>query len=162
MLNRSRALADRQNLALKSEFKEEQLLVKADKERIRQVIINLVHNAIKFSRPGETITALTKEKAGMAAITIADQGIGIPKDDLSHIFVRFYKADKSRSGQGPGMGLAIAKHLVQAHGGNILPPAKKAKALPLHSHTAAGITPLSDTIHNRIGQYLISFKFCSV
>ena len=127
VLEQIRPLADRQNLALKSEFKEEQLLVKADKERIRQVIINLVHNAIKFSRPGETITALTKEKAGMAAITIADQGIGIPKDDLSHIFVRFYKADKSRSGQGSGMGLAIAKHLVQAHGGNISAASEEGK-----------------------------------
>jgi two-component system phosphate regulon sensor histidine kinase PhoR len=126
VLEQLQPLADRQNLSLKA-VKYGQLLVKADKERIRQVIINLVHNAIKFSRPGETIAALTEEKAGMAAITIADEGIGIPKDDLAHIFERFYKADKSRSGQGTGMGLAIAKHIVQAHGGSISAASKEGK-----------------------------------
>jgi two-component system phosphate regulon sensor histidine kinase PhoR len=127
VLEQLRPLADRQSMALKSEFKDGQLLVKADKERIRQVIINLAHNAIKFSRPGANITALSEEKSEMAVITIADEGIGIPKDDLSHIFERFYKADKSRSGQGTGMGLAIAKHLVHAHGGTISATSEEGK-----------------------------------
>ena len=112
-------LADRQKLVFKSEFKSGQLLVKADRERIRQVIINLVHNSIKFSNPGDTITAASEKQGVFAAIGIIDEGIGISQDDLVHIFERFYKADKSRSGQGTGMGLAIAKHLVQAHGGSI-------------------------------------------
>jgi two-component system phosphate regulon sensor histidine kinase PhoR len=111
--------AERQNLVLKTRFDAGQLLVKADKERMRQVIINLVHNSIKFSRPGETITAITGKQGNLAVIEIADEGTGISKDDLLHIFERFYKADKSRSGQGTGMGLAIAKHIVQAHGGSI-------------------------------------------
>jgi two-component system phosphate regulon sensor histidine kinase PhoR len=111
--------AERQNLVLKIRFDAGQLLVKADKERMRQVIINLVHNSIKFSRPGETITAITGKQGNLAVIEIADEGTGISKDDLLHIFERFYKADKSRSGQGTGMGLAIAKHIVQAHGGSI-------------------------------------------
>jgi two-component system phosphate regulon sensor histidine kinase PhoR len=111
--------AERQNLTLKTKFNSGQLLVKADKERIRQVIVNLVHNAIKFSYPGGTITATTEKQSNIAVIEIADEGTGIAKDDLSHIFERFYKADKSRSGQGTGMGLAIAKHIVQAHGGSI-------------------------------------------
>ena len=112
-------LAARQKLVLKSEFRTGQLLVKADRERIRQVIINLVHNSIKFSKPGDTITAASEKRGVFAAIEIIDEGIGISQDDLVHIFERFYKADKSRSGQGTGMGLAIAKHLVQAHGGSI-------------------------------------------
>jgi two-component system phosphate regulon sensor histidine kinase PhoR len=120
-------LADRQNLSLKTEFKTGQLLVKADKERIRQVIINLVHNSIKFSHPGGAITAITGKQPGLAEIKIADEGIGISKDDLSHIFERFYKADKSRSGQGSGMGLAIAKHLVKAHGGDISAASEEGK-----------------------------------
>jgi two-component system phosphate regulon sensor histidine kinase PhoR len=111
--------AERQNLVLKTRFDAGQLLVKADKERMRQVIINLVHNSIKFSRPGGAITAITGKQGNLAVIEIADEGTGISKDDLLHIFERFYKADKSRSGQGTGMGLAIAKHIVQAHGGSI-------------------------------------------
>jgi two-component system phosphate regulon sensor histidine kinase PhoR len=111
--------AERQNLVLKTRFDAGQLLVKADKERMRQVIINLVHNSIKFSRPGGAITAITGRQGNLAVIEIADEGTGISKDDLLHIFERFYKADKSRSGQGTGMGLAIAKHIVQAHGGSI-------------------------------------------
>jgi two-component system phosphate regulon sensor histidine kinase PhoR len=111
--------AERQNLVLKTRFNPGQLLVKADKERIRQVIINLVHNAIKFSLHGGAITAKTGKQVNMAVVEIADEGIGIAKDDLPHIFERFYKADKSRSRQGTGMGLAIAKHIVLAHGGSI-------------------------------------------
>jgi two-component system phosphate regulon sensor histidine kinase PhoR len=111
--------AERQNLVLKTRFDAGQLLVKADKERMRQVIINLVHNSIKFSRPGGAITAITGKQGNLAVIEIADEGTGISKDDLLHIFERFYKADKSRRGQGRGMGLAIAKHIVQAHGGSI-------------------------------------------
>ncbi|MDD4924635.1 MAG: ATP-binding protein [Dehalococcoidales bacterium] len=119
--------ADRQNLDLKCEFKTGQLLVKADRERIRQVIINLVHNAIKFSKPGKAITTVSRKQGIFAAIEITDEGIGISKDDLIHIFERFYKADKSRSGQGTGMGLAIAKHLVQAHGGIISATSEEGK-----------------------------------
>ncbi len=120
-------LADRQTLALKNDFKTGQLLVKADRERIRQVIINLVHNAIKFSKPGKTITAVTRKQGVFAVIEIIDEGIGISQDDLAHIFERFYKADKSRSGQGTGMGLAIAKHLVKAHGGDISATSEEGK-----------------------------------
>ena len=119
--------ADRQKLALKCEFKSGQLPVKADRERIRQVIINLIHNAIKFSKQGQTITAASKKEGTYAVIEIRDEGIGISKDDLSHIFERFYKADKSRSGQGTGMGLAIAKHLVKAHGGAISATSEEGK-----------------------------------
>jgi two-component system, OmpR family, phosphate regulon sensor histidine kinase PhoR len=127
VLTQLQPLADRQNLAMKNDFKSGQLLVKADKERIRQVIINLVHNAIKFSKPGKTITAITGKQGVFAIIEITDEGIGISQDDLAHIFERFYKADKSRSGQGTGMGLAIAKHLVQAHGGSISATSEEGK-----------------------------------
>ncbi|MFA5604657.1 MAG: ATP-binding protein [Dehalococcoidales bacterium] len=119
--------ADRQKLALKCKFESGQLPVKADRERIRQVIINLIHNAIKFSTSGKTITALSSKQGVFAVIEISDEGIGISKDDLSHIFERFYKADKSRSGQGTGMGLAIAKHLVRAHGGTISATSEEGK-----------------------------------
>ena len=61
----------------------------------------------------------TRQEEGYVSVSIADNGIGIAKEDLLHVFERFYKADKSRSGGGTGLGLAIAKHIVQTHGGKI-------------------------------------------
>ena len=81
--------------------------IQADKTRIRQVIVNMLHNAIKFTNPGGRITLATSKDGKSAA------------EDLPHVFERFYKGDRSRSGGGSGMGLAIAKHVVEAHGGRI-------------------------------------------
>jgi two-component system phosphate regulon sensor histidine kinase PhoR len=108
---------------------------------MRQVITNLVHNAIKFtpaegriqisalgfqvSRDGvvrpETLAVGSEAPSPgeWVLITVEDTGVGIPADDLSRIFERFYKADRARSGGGTGLGLAIAKHIVQGHGGHI-------------------------------------------
>lgn len=91
----------------------------ADAERVRQVVTNLVHNAIKFTPPGGSV-ALSAEQAGReVVIAVRDSGVGVPAQDLSRIFERFYKADRARSGGGSGLGLAIARHIVQAHGGRI-------------------------------------------
>lgn len=95
------------------------LAVLADAERVRQVVTNLVHNAIKFTPPGGSV-ALSAEQAGReVVIAVRDSGVGVPAQDLSRIFERFYKADRARSGGGSGLGLAIARHIVQAHGGRI-------------------------------------------
>jgi two-component system phosphate regulon sensor histidine kinase PhoR len=106
-------------------------LVLADAERAQQVVTNLVHNAIKFTRPGGQVTvrAYAVEDEGREpasarhrseiVIEVVDTGVGIPADDLPRIFERFYKADRARSGGGTGLGLAIAKHIVQGHGGRI-------------------------------------------
>ena len=93
--------------------------VPMDAERIRQVIINLLHNAIKFTPPGGSVTITTRAGEKAATVAVADTGAGIARSDLPHIFERFYKADRSRSGGGTGMGLAIAKHVIGAHGGSI-------------------------------------------
>ena len=90
-----------------------------DRERIRQVVANLLHNAIKFSPQGGRVVVLTRQEGDRVLVSVSDNGIGIAGEDLAHVFERFYKADKSRSGGGTGLGLAIAKHIVQAHGGEV-------------------------------------------
>lgn len=90
-----------------------------DAGRIQQVVINLVHNAIKFTPPGGDITVNAHHEEEHVVISVADTGAGIPEEDLPRVFERFYKSDRARSGGGTGLGLAIAKHIVQAHGGEI-------------------------------------------
>ncbi len=94
-------------------------LVRIDPERIQQVVINLVHNAVKFTPPGGNITVSVEQREDEILVSVADNGVGISPDALPRLFERFYKADKARAGGGTGLGLAIAKHLVQAHGGRI-------------------------------------------
>ena len=94
-------------------------LIKADKLRLEQVLMNLVHNAIKFSHPGGEI--LMKAEVGEAELifSVHDDGIGISEEDLPLVFERFFKADRSRSGVGTGLGLSVARYMVEAHGGKI-------------------------------------------
>ena len=111
--------AKRQNLVIQKELFADLPVVPADPERIRQVIVNLVHNAIKFTDTGGRITVKTAVEGQSVNVAISDTGIGIVAEDLPHVFERFYKVDKARTGQGTGMGLAIAKHIVETHGGRI-------------------------------------------
>jgi two-component system phosphate regulon sensor histidine kinase PhoR len=130
-LERLHPQAERAGLTLSVDLPSDLPQVLADAERVRQVVTNLLHNAIKFTRPGGKVTvrAYPVEDEGQlpkadryhsaVIIEVADTGVGIPADDLPRIFERFYKADRARSGGGTGLGLAIAKHIVQGHGGRI-------------------------------------------
>jgi len=114
--------AERAGLRLKVDVSEDLPRAMADVERIQRVISNLIHNAIKFTPAGGTVRVSAKFDAGEDEVVIAveDTGVGIPEDDLSRIFERFYKADRARQrGSGTGLGLAIARHIVQAHDGRI-------------------------------------------
>jgi signal transduction histidine kinase len=97
--------------------------VLADGDRVRQVLINLIDNAIKFSQGGGRVTvrAAPAPRAGFVEIAVQDSGIGIPAQDLPRLTERFFRVDKARSRAlgGTGLGLAIVKHLIQAHGGNL-------------------------------------------
>jgi two-component system phosphate regulon sensor histidine kinase PhoR len=120
-------LAERQKVTVSKDLPLDLPSVLADKDRIRQTIINLVHNAIKFNRPNGKVTVSTTYDSNSISVSVRDSGIGISKEDLPHIFERFYKADKARSGGGSGLGLAIAKHTIQAHGGEIWAESEEGK-----------------------------------
>ena len=111
--------AQRSNLALEYKVPRFMPMVMADTERIQAVVTNLLHNAIKFTPPGGSITLSASESEGCVVISIKDTGIGIPAEDARNIFDRFYKVDRARSTKGMGLGLSIAKTVVEEHGGRI-------------------------------------------
>jgi two-component system phosphate regulon sensor histidine kinase PhoR len=91
--------------------------VKADREKIRQVLINLVHNSVKYGVPNGRTKIAFYDMDKHVLIEVADNGIGIPRQHLAHVFDRFYRVDKSRSRAqgGSGLGLSIVKHTIEAH-----------------------------------------------
>lgn len=95
--------------------------IQADEDRINQVLINLIGNALQYTSTGGTVTVTAEEHPPELWVTISDTGIGITAEHLPHLFTRFYRVDKSRSraGGGSGVGLTITKHLVEAHGGRV-------------------------------------------
>jgi two-component system phosphate regulon sensor histidine kinase PhoR len=97
------------------------VFVQGDRTRLEQILYNLIDNAVKFNRPGGSVTVTTEEKEGHVAISVSDTGMGIEASDLPRVFERLYRGDKSRSRktEGTGLGLAIVKHLVRAHGGEV-------------------------------------------
>ena len=93
-----------------------------DVGRLDQVLTNLVTNALRHTETGGAVTLFAESTAGGVRITVTDSGEGIPAEDLPHIFDRFWRGDPARShrgGAGGGLGLAIARQLVEAHGGAI-------------------------------------------
>jgi two-component system phosphate regulon sensor histidine kinase PhoR len=104
------------SLALEMSLKE-RTEVYGDRDRLRQVIANLVENAIRYSDEGKTVKVVASEREGSVEISVQDEGIGIPEEHLSRIFERFYRVDKdrARTGGGTGLGLAIVKHILEAH-----------------------------------------------
>jgi signal transduction histidine kinase len=94
-------------------------MVAADPERIGQVFANLVHNATKHTPAGGEIRLSAAPDGKVVVFTVRDTGDGIAAGDVDRIFERFYKSDRSRADGGSGLGLSIAKHIVEAHGGAI-------------------------------------------
>lgn len=92
-----------------------------DRDRISQVVTNIISNAFKYTKDGGIITVILSAVADNVLITVVDNGVGIPEKDLPHIFDRFYRVDKARSRAqgGTGLGLAIAKEIIEAHSGSI-------------------------------------------
>lgn len=97
------------------------LLIEADSDRIAQVLINLIGNALQYTPSGGEVVVTAVRQHNAVLITVNDTGEGIPAEHLPHLFTRFYRVDKSRAraSGGSGIGLTIARHLVEAHGGRI-------------------------------------------
>jgi two-component system, OmpR family, phosphate regulon sensor histidine kinase PhoR len=116
---RMRLQAERAGLALQVDCPPNLPKVNADEPRIEQVLVNLIHNSVKFTRPGGEVVLLAEAGEGLVRFAVRDSGVGIPADDVPRIFERFYRVDKSRAGGGTGLGLSISRHLVESHGGKI-------------------------------------------
>jgi len=138
---RLEAQAARSELTITVDVPEDLPQPYGDEHRLEQVLVNLLHNAIKFTPVGGRIRVSAACADGAVKVSVQDTGVGIAEDDLDRIFERFYKADKSRSGTGTGLGLAIARHIVELHGGRIWAESAEGKGatlsftLPLASST---------------------------
>lgn len=116
---RMRLQTERAGLSLSVDCPNDLPTVNADEPRIEQVLVNLIHNAVKFTRPGGDVVLLAEAGEGVVRCAVKDTGVGIPAEDVPRIFERFYRVDKSRAGGGTGLGLSISRHLIESHGGQI-------------------------------------------
>jgi two-component system, OmpR family, phosphate regulon sensor histidine kinase PhoR len=118
-VERMRLQAKRASLSLEIEVADDLPPVLADPPRLQQVLVNLLHNAIKHTPPNGKIRVSAYLENETVVFSVSDTGSGISAEDLPRIFERFYKADQARRSDGIGLGLSIARHLVEAHGGEI-------------------------------------------
>ena len=116
---RMQVQAERAHISLRVECAEDLPKIQVDAQRLEQVLINLIHNAVKFTQPKGEVVLCAEAASGEIRFSVRDTGVGIPADEVSRIFERFYRVDKSRAGRGTGLGLSIAKHIVEAHWGKI-------------------------------------------
>jgi two-component system sensor histidine kinase VicK len=110
-----------QNVTFVRKLPKTSIFVEIDEDKVTQVLYNIISNAMKYSPEGGRIVFKVKEKDTEIVVSISDEGVGIPKNNLDKIFDRFYRVDKARTRKlgGTGLGLAIAKEMVTAHGGRI-------------------------------------------
>jgi two-component system, OmpR family, phosphate regulon sensor histidine kinase PhoR len=119
VVERMRPQVERAGLVIRVEAAPDLPRVSVDRRRVEQVLINLIHNAVKFTPEGGEIIIAARVIGGMLRVSVRDTGVGITAEELPRIFERFYKTDAARRSAGTGLGLAIAKHIVQGHGGTI-------------------------------------------
>jgi two-component system, OmpR family, phosphate regulon sensor histidine kinase PhoR len=119
-IERLRLFAERQGVRLSVDAPLGLPAVRGDEDRLGQVLVNLLHNAVKFSPDGGNVVVRVRPEGNEVVASVEDEGVGIPKGLLQRVFERFYKVDRARvRGGGTGLGLAIARHIVEQHGGRI-------------------------------------------
>ncbi len=116
---RLQAQIERAELTLDIELEDNLPELAIDVVRIEQVLINLIHNAIKFTPAGGDLFLKARRKKNTVYVSLRDTGVGIPEEERVRLFERFYKSDKARRSEGTGLGLAIAQNIVRLHGGEI-------------------------------------------
>ncbi|MCJ7514905.1 MAG: PAS domain-containing sensor histidine kinase, partial [Dehalococcoidia bacterium] len=147
------SMANGKNIALTEEIPAALPEIEADEERLRQVIVNLLGNAIKFSKDGGKITVKAGAEDGKVLVQVTDSGIGIPEEAMEHLFERFYQGNGSitRTYGGSGLGLFISKQIIEAHGGRIW-----AESKPGIETTLFFIIPrVSKKGHKKLGEILV-------
>ncbi|MBQ9625355.1 MAG: ATP-binding protein, partial [Clostridia bacterium] len=120
---------EKKRLEINVNYEEDSLTVVADKAKIEQVVINLLQNAIKYTREGDKIIITTRQVKAKAYIEIMDTGIGIAKKDLENIFDRFYTVDKAKTPgkSGNGIGLSLVKKILELHESEIYAESEEGK-----------------------------------
>jgi two-component system phosphate regulon sensor histidine kinase PhoR len=113
--------AESKKLTIETERVGEKAMVWADRDQIGQALLNLLDNAVKYTPEGGSISVSASDTGSEVHVTVADTGIGIPREHLNRIVERFYRVDKNRSRElgGTGLGLSIVKHIIQTHGGRV-------------------------------------------
>ncbi|WP_410984868.1 cell wall metabolism sensor histidine kinase WalK [Bacillus cereus] len=127
-------MSKEQNVIFKRSFSKKSRFIDMDADKITQVLYNIISNALKYSPEGGTVTYRLRDREDMLEISVSDQGMGIPKENVEKIFERFYRVDKARSRQmgGTGLGLAIAKEMIVAHGGSIWAKSEEGKGTTIY------------------------------
>lgn len=122
-------MSKEQNVTFKRRLPKQAIFVEIDEDKMTQVLYNIISNALKYSPEGGQVTFSIKEKDDKIIVSVSDQGVGIPKENIAKIFDRFYRVDKARARKlgGTGLGLAIAKEMVNAHGGAIWATSEEGK-----------------------------------
>jgi len=121
VISENKIETEKKNLQIVSDFNLPGVMIYGDQNRLKQVMNNLIQNAIKYTDSGK-IEISANEIGNKVSISVLDTGIGIPEEDSDRIFERFYRVDKNRSREagGTGLGLAIVKHILDAHGEKIM------------------------------------------
>jgi len=122
-------MSKEQNVTFKRKLPKQAIFVEVDEDKMTQVLYNIISNALKYSPEGGQVTFSIKEKEDKIIVSVSDQGVGIPKENIGKIFDRFYRVDKARTRKlgGTGLGLAIAQEMVKAHGGSIWATSEEGK-----------------------------------